>query len=330
MGPVLMDRGKPARSLALSGFLFVLAGLLSPWFGPSDLDLRRAFAQAGPERAILLELRLPRTLLGLLVGGCLGVAGAVFQALLRESLATPYTLGVASGAAFAVATATVLGATEWAGLPVTWLAAWAGAAAVTGAVALLGRAGGQLSSLRMLLAGISLNAIFSAATLTMVGAAREHRAMTITQWLIGSIEAVRPVAIVSLAAVAAASLAVLLAQARALNLMAVGEDWAATRGIRPARVLAAGLAAGSLLTAAAVSLAGPIGFVGLLVPHLARRLISADHRLLLPCSFLGGGALLALADTIARTVTAPAELPTGAVMAFIGGPYLIWSIWRRF
>lgn len=316
--------------LAALGVLFLLAAVVLPWFGPAPLEARKALAGPGPDRLILLELRLPRTLLALLVGGCLALAGAVFQALLRESLATPYTLGIASGAAFAVALATAAGAAEWRGLPLSWLAALLGAGAVTALVGGLGRSGGQLSPFRMLLAGISLNAVFSAGTLTVIGAAREHRSMAAVQWLVGSIEAVRPAAIAVLAAVAAVGLAVLLRLARPLDLMAMGEDWAATRGVRPRRVLALGFAAASGLTAAAVSLAGPIGFVGLIVPHLMRGLGSAEHCFLLPASFLGGGLLLALADAMARTIAAPAELPTGAVMAFLGGPYLIWAIWRRF
>lgn len=329
MDPVLM-RLQQGGVVAVLTLLFLAAAAVLPWFGSAPVDPGKALADPGPDRLILLELRLPRTLLALFAGGCLGLAGAVFQALLRESLATPYTLGIASGASFAVALATASGATEWSGLPVSWLAALLGAGAVTLLVAGLGRAGGRLSSFRMLLAGISLNAVFSAGTLAVIGSAREHRSMAVTQWLIGSIDAVRPAAVAALAAVAAAGLASLLRQARALNLMAMGEEWAATRGVHPRRVLLLGFGAGSAMTAAAVSLAGPIGFVGLIVPHLVRGLLSADHRILLPASFLGGGLLLALADALARTLTAPVELPTGAVMAFIGGPYLIWAVWRRF
>ncbi|MCS7044194.1 MAG: iron ABC transporter permease [Bryobacteraceae bacterium] len=316
--------------MAALAALYVLAALALPWFGSAPVNPIRALAGYEPDRLIFMELRIPRTLLALLVGGCLGTAGAVLQALLRESLATPYTLGIASGASFAVALATAAGVDYWAGLPVSWLAALAGAAAVTALVAGLGRSGGRMSSLRMLLAGISLNAVFSAATLAVIGSAREHRSISVTQWLIGSIDAVRPAAVGALAAVGGAGLTVLVKQARDLNLIAMGEEWAATRGANPRRVLLTGFIIGSVLTASAVSLAGPIGFVGLIVPHLVRGLLSADHRILLPCSFLGGGLLLALADALARTLTAPAELPTGAVMAFIGGPYLIWMIWRRF
>jgi iron complex transport system permease protein len=318
------------RALAVLGLLYLLAAAVLPWFGPAPVNVAAVMAGDGPERMILIKIRIPRTLLGLLAGGCLGLAGAVFQALLRESLATPYTLGIASGASFAVALAAAAGAVQWLGLPASWLAALAGSAAVTLLVAAIGSAGGKTSSLRMLLAGISLNAVFSAGTLAVMGAAREHRTAAVAQWLIGSVDAVRPPALLALAAVAVVGLAVLLAQARALNLMAMGEEWAATRGARPGSLLWLGFSCASLLTAAVVSLCGPIGFVGLIVPHLVRSSLNADHRVLLPGCFLGGGLLLAVADAIARTAAAPAELPTGTVMAFIGGPYLIWAVWRRF
>ena len=216
------------------------------------------------------------------------------------------------------------------GFPALWLGSIAGAGAVLAMVGGASWKGGHISGVRLLLTGISLNSICSAFILLIYSVVRERRSFSITQWLLGSVDSVSYTALFVFAVAVALSCAVLLRQARAWNLIAIGETWAASRGVDLQRVMLTGYVCGSVLTAGAIALTGPIGFVGLIVPHLVRSRISPDNRLLLPCSFLLGGVMLAACDAIGRVVLAPAELPAGAVMAVIGGPYLVWVVRRRF
>jgi iron complex transport system permease protein len=155
------------------------------------------------------------------------------------------------------------------------------------------------------------------------------KSFSISRWLIGSVDSVDYPALGAFVGVIALAAAVVMRQARDWNLMAVDPAWAATRGARVTRLTLSGYGAGSLLTASTVALTGPIGFVGLVVPHLVRTRIGADHRVLMPCAFLGGGILLATCDAIGRIVVAPSEVPAGAVMAIVGGPYLVWVLRQR-
>lgn len=290
----------------------------------------RVLAREIPDYPIFMELRVSRTLLGLLVGASLSLTGALFQAMLRDSLATPYTLGVSSGASLGAIISITAGLPGVMGLPAVWLGALAGAALVLALVASAGAHAGQLSSYRLLLTGISLNGICSALILMIHSVAREYRSISITQWLLGNIDSIRYTALAAFSIVAAICAAVLLSRAREWNLLMVGETWAATRGVDPARLMRTGFLCGSVLTASAIAVSGPIGFVGLIVPHLVRSRISPDYRVLMPCSFLLGGVLLAIADAIGRVILAPAELPAGAIMALLGGPYLVWLVRKRF
>jgi iron complex transport system permease protein len=189
---------------------------------------------------------------------------------------------------------------------------------------------GQLSGARLLLSGIALNSICSAFILLIASVIHDRRAFSITQWLLGSVDSVSYLALLALASVVAIAAGIVISHARGWNLLAVGENWASARGVDLRRLTITGYCCGSVLTAGAVALTGPIGFVGLIVPHLVRSRISPDNRVLMPCSLLLGGVLLATCDTIGRIVLAPAELPAGAVMALIGGPYLVHLVRRRF
>jgi iron complex transport system permease protein len=159
---------------------------------------------------------------------------------------------------------------------------------------------------------------------------RDRRSFSITQWLLGSVDAVSYPALLVFGALVAIASIVIINEARGWNLLAVGETWATSRGADLRRLMMTGYGCGSALTAAAIALTGPIGFVGLIVPHLVRSRISADNRVLMPCSLFLGGVLLAACDTLGRIALAPAELPAGAVMALVGGPYLVWLVRRRF
>jgi iron complex transport system permease protein len=321
---------RPVAWISGCGLLFLVAAVILPLIGPTGIDLQRVFAKAAPDYGIFVELRITRVLLGLLAGGALALGGGLFQAMLRDSLATPYTLGVSAGAALGAVLVLALDLERILGFPALWLGSIAGAAVVLALVAGASWKGGHISGVRLLLTGISLNSICSAFILLIYGVVRERRSFSITQWLLGSVDSVSYTALGIFAVAVAVSCTVLLRQARAWNLIAIGESWAASRGVDLRRVMLTGYVCGSVLTAGAIALTGPIGFVGLIVPHVVRSRISPDNRLLLPCSFLLGGVMLAACDAIGRVVLAPAELPAGAVMAVIGGPYLIWVVRRRF
>jgi iron complex transport system permease protein len=324
------------RWIRLAALAFLLSALLLPFVGPSSLDLRRVWAREDPDWSILVQLRLSRTLLGLFGGGALALGGSLFQAMLRDALATPYTLGVSTGASLGAVVAIALGWHTVAGMPGVWAGAFAGAAAVLLAIvwAATSGTGGpsrgrQVSAFGLLLAGIATNSVCSALILLIHGLSGMSQSFAISRWLIGSLDAVDPWPLVLYIAVISALAVIVIRRARAWNLLAVGDAWAATRGASVSRLLFIGYAAGSVLAATTVALTGPIGFIGLVVPHLVRARVSADDRILMPCAFLFGGVLLAACDAFGRIVLAPAEVPAGAITACIGGPYLVWLVRRR-
>jgi iron complex transport system permease protein len=330
MGALQMTASRPTGWIWGSAIAFLLAAILLPWIGPGSISLGRVLAKAAPDYPIFVELRVSRTLLGLMAGGALSLTGSLFQSMLRDSLASPYTLGVSAGAALGAVVTLALDLDRLLGFPAAWAGAMAGAAAVLLLVAGASWRRGQLSGVRLLLSGIALNSICTAFILLINSVIRDHRTFSITQWLLGSVDSVSYRALFVFAIVVTVTSTIVIAQARGWNLLAVGETWAGSRGADIRRLTITGYCCGSVLTAGAIALTGPIGFVGLIVPHLVRSRISPDNRILMPCSLLLGGVLLASCDTIGRIVLAPAELPAGAVMALIGGPYLVWLVRRRF
>lgn len=308
---------------------FAAAALLLPFVGPSPIDFEKLWTRQDPEWSIFLQLRVTRTLLGLFGGAALGLAGALFQAMLRDALATPYTLGVSSGASLGAVVAIAMGWHAVAGVPGVWAGALAGTALVLLLVISAASRDHQVSTFGLLLAGVATNSVCSAIILLIHGLAGVSQSFAISRWLIGSLDAIDyPSLAIYVTAVIALSIVVMM-QARRWNLIAVGESWAATRGVEVTHLLRGGYLAGSVLAAGTVALIGPVGFIGLVVPHLVRTRVSADHRVLLPCAFFFGGVLLASCDALSRVVLAPAEIPAGAMTAFIGGPYLVWLVRRR-
>jgi iron complex transport system permease protein len=315
--------------LALSLAVFLAAALLLPWVGAGPVSFARVLRHQAPDYEILLQLRLSRTLLALVAGGALSLAGTLFQAMLRDALATPYTLGISAGASLGAVAVIAVGWETFFGIPMTWIGALAGAFGVL--ILVVGGAftQRQISAFSLLLTGIAINSICAAFIIILSGFANLSRSFSIARWLIGSIDAASYTSLAVLSAAVILVSAAVLAQARSWNLLAVGERWASSRGVRVGALLVQGYIFGSILAAGAIALTGPIGFVELIVPHLVRSRISPDHRVLMPCAFLLGGALLALCDAVGRIVVPPAELPAGAVLALIGGPYLVWVIRRR-
>lgn len=280
---------------------------------------------------VVFGLRLPRIALGILVGAALSTAGAGFQALLRNPLADPYVLGVSSGAALGAIISLIV-APHTAGA--IQVAAFAGAAATIAAVYFLGRRGGQLDSGTLLLAGIIaasfLSAIIMFLMTTLPG--RDLRGMAF--WLMGDLSSPPPTQdvrewFVFLFAVFGVSAGAIYLTASDLNLILTGEKEAQHLGVNVHRVRLVVYVSASLLTGLAVSVSGAIGYVGLLVPHVMRMLFGTDYRLLVPTSAIGGAIAVVAADTLARTVVAPTELPVGAMTAIAGAPVFIYLLRRR-
>jgi len=274
-------------------------------------------------RVILWELRLPRVLTAVLIGGVLGCVGCAFQGLLRNSLADPYIAGVSSGAAVGAAVGVLLG----------WhLRGWIGAIALlafgSGLLTLLlalglSRQSGQLRIPTFLLVGVSLSAsLWGVITLLLVLAGEDLS--RVLYWLLGGLLNADWARLGWASVPALVGCGLLLSQARALNLYTAGEETAQHLGVQVERLKWAVLVGGALATAATVAIAGIIGFVGWMTPHLLRRVVGGDHRVLMPLSALGGAILVLWADTLARTLARPVELPVGVITALIGAPLFLW------
>lgn len=278
---------------------------------------------------IIQELRLPRVVQSALVGASLAVSGAVFQALLRNPLADPYILGISSGASVGAVATVVFGIAAhslWA-VPI---AAFAGAIiSVLLVLRLAATVGRSLDTRILLLSGVILGAFFNALILLFLTFADLESFRSALFWMMGSNAGATWPAVYMLGGYACVSLIIFIGLARPLNLLAIGEDTAAFLGISPQKIKLIAYGGASLLTAAAVSVSGTIGFVGLVVPHFIRMLWGNDYRFVLPASALLGASGLVLADTLARTVVKPTELPIGVVTVLIGVPFFVWLLRKR-
>jgi iron complex transport system permease protein len=324
-----------------AGWLAALAGVLlaALWLGavagPSALGAREVVDvlldrdAAGPAGDIVWRVRLPRVALAALVGASLAVAGVLFQALLRNPLADPFVLGVSGGAAVGGIAALSLGAAAGFGYAAVPPAAFAGAVATTVALYAVAGGGDRVSGAHLLLTGVVFNAFASAAIVFLASLAGLAEGASIFLWLIGSLSATRVDVIGWLVVFLLAGLAAALPSARNLNLLALGEESAQQLGVDVGRQQRVLLVATSLMVGAAVAVAGLIGFVGLIIPHLLRLLLGSDHRLLLPAAALGGAAFLVACDTAARTLLPGRELPVGAITALAGGPLFLVLLRRH-
>lgn len=316
-------------ALALSAAVLLLTLVFTPLIGSARIDYGRAFAGLSPDAEILFQARLPRVLLSALAGGTLALAGVIFQALLRNTLAEPYTLGIASGSSLGAVIAICFGWGISANLPGLWAAAFAGALAVLLIVAGIAYEARHLSPFTLLLSGVTINSICIALILFLQNLATIGQSFSIMRWLMGGIDIASYPSILALAGIVLPVGAFLFWHARSWNLLAIGEEFAATRGASTGRLMLAGYVSASLITGCVTALTGPIGFVGLIVPHAIRLRAGADHRLLIPCSFLLGAAFLAWCDTAARTILAPTEVPVGVITALLGGPFFLWLLRNR-
>lgn len=318
---------RAAAALLLVVVSVSVASLLVGSYPIAPGDVLRALAGSGEPEVVRIVrgLRLPRTLLGLLVGGSLALSGASLQALLGNPLADPYLLGVSGGAACGTLLGAILGLRGPIASPLSALLGGLAAVLLVGVGA---RSEGRLDRTRLLLSGVVVNALASAVLLFLLSFGDTARTQTFVFWMLGSLAGATGESVRALALYLAAGAALLLPLARAFDALTLGEETAETLGVPVERVKRTAYLAASLLAAAAVAYAGIIGFVGLLVPHAARRL-ARGHRSLLVLSALGGGALLVVSDQAARTLFAPEEISVGAVTALLGAPAFLLLLRRR-
>lgn len=322
-------RGRARKVFAVSLLVAVAAAVVCPFLGGSGMDYGKLWAREAPDWGIFVNLRVPRSLLALLTGAALSGAGALFQALLRDALATPSSLGVSAAAALGAVAAISFypGETMW--FPLVWLAALVGAGGVIGLVVVMSRSDRRFSAFTLLLTGIAVNGICTAVVLLLHSLAGITKSFQITHWLMGGIDSIE-YSVLGLLALAIVPICVwMLRLARVLNVISYGDTWAAGRGVDCRQVTWRGFVAGTVLVGTTTAVTGPIAFVGLIVPHLLRRVVGPDYRLLLPASIFGGGAFLVVCDTISRSVLAPVEIPVGVTTALLGGPFFVWLLWSR-
>jgi iron complex transport system permease protein len=276
---------------------------------------------------IVFDIRLPRILLGILVGAALSVAGAGFQALLRNPLADPYVLGVSSGAALGAIISLIVSSRATLAMP---LAAFAGALATIAGVYLLGRRGGQLDTPTLLLAGIICASFLSAVIMFLMTTLSGGETRGIAFWLMGDLTSTStPINKWWMFGLLGIAIGAIYSTAADLNLLLSGEQEAMHLGVDVRRVKLIVYVSASLLTGLAVSVSGAIGYVGLIVPHVMRMIFGSDHRLLIPTTAIGGAIAIVIADTMARTIVFPTELPVGAMTAMAGAPVFIYLLRRR-
>jgi iron complex transport system permease protein len=322
-------------ALALCAGVCAVVAVIAPQLGVAMTRSGRALEllgtaafDAGTPQHQVFMVRLPRVLAALLVGGALSAAGCALQALLRNPLAEPFTLGISSGSSLAAVLAIRFGIEGAFGGAGVGVSALVGALVTLIVIERLGRMGRHLPPATIVLAGVTISMFCSSASMLVQYTSEFADVSHMLGWMIGALDSVRLVSVQYAAAPIAIGLVVLVFYARELNALAAGPDVAASLGVAVARSETIVCVVASLLVGVAIALAGPIGFIGLVVPHTLRALLGPDHRLLLPASIFGGATLLVVCDTLARTLTAPSPLPTGAVTAVLGGPFFIGILVR--
>ena len=318
------------------GAVAIAACLLAPLIGSTRISLAKAFDRTTPfadnvDAQIFFIARLPRVFAAALVGSGLALAGVVFQALLRNPLASPDTLGVSAGAAVGAMLAITLHADfsiiGVSAVPLASFAGSIGALAIVYGLSTARRRG--TSTTVLLLAGVTLTSFLSAIVLFVQYLADFSDTFRSVRWLMGSLDVGGYAPIVAAGGPLLFAFCGYATLPRQLDLLSLGSEAASARGVDVARSERIALVSASLSTGAAVSLSGPIAFVGIIVPHLVRLMVGADHRIVLPASALFGAAFLIGCDLVARTILAPIELPVGVVTAIIGGPFFLWLLLRR-
>jgi iron complex transport system permease protein len=325
-----LTRSRMLLALAVLAAALIVSMIVAAAFGSMPLSIVRAITDsASADHAIFFGVRLPRVLLGAVVGAVLASAGVALQALVRNPLAEGGILGISGGAALGAIVALIFLASSPFSDAIVPLVAFSSALVATLAVYRLALIDGRLEPFTLLLIGVVFNAFWGAAIMLVNSIVNFYYAHSILFWLMGSFEApsYREVAIV--AVLAGAGFVVLMMRARDLNLLSLGDEAAAEMGVEVEQLRRMIFFATSVMIGAAVSVSGIISFVGLIVPHVLRLALGADHRLLLPASLIGGAAFMVIADLVARVAIAPAEIPVGAITALCGGPFFIYMLRRQ-
>lgn len=332
---------RPGLGLLFSGLLLFIISFISLTVGAIDLSIKQTFhalfevSQTDNYRLVVQEIRLPRILLGVIVGSGLALAGAAMQGLFRNPLADPGLVGVSSGAALAAVTVIVLGPTFLSNWVDFWgffaipIAAFLGGLIVTWVIYQVATKNGRTDVGLMLLTGIAINAIAGALTGILTYYATDEELRSLTFWTMGSLASATWDEVVMSAIPILLAVLILPYFARPLNAFLMGESVTHHMGFNVKQLKLAVIALTALAVGAAVAVSGMIGFVGLVAPHLVRMLLGPDHRWLLPGSAIVGGILVVCSDMAARTILSPAELPIGLVMAALGGPFFLWLLIQR-
>jgi len=331
LAPALPQRvgARIARALVILTLVLIVSVALGVAAGSQRIDPASLFSDSF-SRTLFFRLRLPRVLMGLVIGASLAVTGGALQALFRNPLADPYTLGVSGGGALGASIAIALGwGARVAGVPLVFAASFAGAMLAVTMVRTIARTGAVIQPGTLLLSGVAVNLISAAAVLTIQYLTDPTSALRILRWLIGSLDVVGLAPVGRMVVILAPAWLALLAMSRQLNLLAIDEDTAATLGVNVRRCEQIVHALCALIVGVAVSTGGAIGFVGLIVPHAVRLMFGEDLRIVLPGSLLLGASFLILADALARTVLPSNELPVGAITGLMGGSVFLWLLRRR-
>ncbi len=319
----------PRRALmALLAASLVLL-VVSPFLGRPIIPLRAVLVQPDSLDAVLFwRWRLPRALAAFLVGAALALGGTVFQAVFRNALATPFTLGISGGASFGAALVAQFSVgAALPGIPVLQVAAFSGAMLSVGLVHGISRMRRGFSTSDLLLAGVAVSFLFSSLIMLFQYVGDPGQSLRLLHWMMGGIFVTGLDALPPLALPVFAGTAIILFSTRELDLLLLGDELATSRGLDTRRLRRILFLVISMMVGACVAICGPIGFVGLMTPHVCRLVLGARHRILVPASALAGGALLVVCDTVARTVIAPAELPIGVITALLGAPFFLWLLY---
>ena len=325
-----------STSLLIFFILFLVTLCITPLIGSSEISLARAFSSSlaisnNVDANILFQVRLPRILLGALTGAALSVAGAIFQALLRNDLAAPFTLGVSSGAALGAVIAIALNLNfSILGFSVISLFSFVGSlGAIFLVFSLVRTRHGEFPTAVLLLAGVTANFFFAAMVMFIHYMADFSQSFRIIRWLMGGLDITDYKTILSVCPVVFLGIFILMFISRDMNLISTGVHSASSRGVNVGRIQKVGFITASLITGTVVANCGPIGFVGLIVPHIVRLFVGPDLRILIPASMLFGASFLIICDTFARTLLAPTEIPVGIITAMLGGPFFVWLLKRK-
>ncbi len=332
---LFLDRSNGIRALVPYLLLTLCSLVVLPWIGGETIDPASVWAwfrdSSTIHGIIFFEQRLPRVIAGLLVGGGLAIAGSCLQILFRNPLAEPWTLGISGGASVGAFLAYALPGVFRLpfGLDSTVLLAMVGAGVVLGGLLWCSQRSGAVPVQTLLLGGVTISVLTSGIIMLSVYFISPYRFFSFHRWMMGGLDIGGYQSLVPFLLTGGPGILLLVSLARAFNHLTLGEELAQGHGVDVRRVHRKALLGAGLVTAGCVSIAGPIGFVGLIVPHAVRRLSGYDSRVVLPAAGMLGGVVLAVADAAARTVLAPTEIPVGVIMAVVGGPVFLYLLLRR-